>query len=93
MEEKKRVRPTVAQVKALTEECERLKNEAKESLEREKEIVSKIRVLEQSNSLIGEEIERLRKENKRLSLVNSSLNKEIQLIKCRGFWARVFNRY
>lgn len=90
-EKKKRVRPTVAQVKTLVEECKKMQSEVEEGLGREARLMEKISVLEKSNVLIGEEMERLRAANKHLSEINIQLSEELQSVKSRGFFARVFN--
>ena len=47
--------------------------------------------LEQSNTLMEEELERQRKANIELSKFNDQYKEELAALKGRGFWARVFN--
>lgn len=48
--------------------------------------------LQQSNTLMEEELERQKKANIELSKFNDQYKEELAALRGRGFWARVFNR-
>lgn len=109
---KKRVRPTLTQMRDLesglenerklhihfSKEAGRLKAVAdgleikvKAGLEQINKLTSENRTLQQSNTLMEEELERQRKANIELSKFNDQYKEELAALKGRGFWARVFN--
>lgn len=109
---KKRVRPTLTQVRELesglenerklhihfSKEAGRLKSVAdgletkvKAGLEQINKLTSENRTLQQSNTLMEEELERQKKANIELSKFNDQYKEELAALKGRGFWARVFN--
>ena len=78
--------------------CDRLQNDVKlhekeiKRLEDDnKALCGKNATLEQSNTLMEEELERQRKANIELSKFNDQYKEELAALKGRGFWARVFN--
>ena len=110
---KKRVRPTLTQVRELeaglenerklhihfSKEAGRLKAVAdgleikvKAGLEQINKLTSENRTLQQSNTLMEEELERQKKANIELSKFNDQYRQQILDLQSRGFWARVFNR-
>lgn len=121
-EKRKNSRPTVTQVRMLTDEIERLRNEyaqlrrekenadmihesiveesakmSKELTELRKQVrasedVRKMKALEQSNVALEEELERQRKENADLEYRLYKVSSEKELLKNRGFFARLLNR-
>lgn len=109
---KKRVRPTLTQVRELeaglenerklhihfSKEAGRLKAVAdgleikvKAGLEQINKLTSENRTLQQSNTLMEEELERQKKANIELSKFNDQYRQQILDLQSRGFWARVFN--
>jgi len=109
---KKRVRPTLTQVRELesglenerklhihfSKEAGRLKAVAdgleikvKAGLEQINKLTSENRTLQQSNTLMEEELERQKKANIELSKFIDQYKEELAALKGRGFWARVFN--
>ena len=60
-------------------------------MNREKELLSKIHVLNQSNRLLEEENKRIRKQRDALENTLSTYRKRLMILKKRGFWARLFN--
>lgn len=98
MEKKKRFRPTVTAYRELEEELaetkQRLSNHLSANVRYAEDIQKfsrQVSALERSNRLMEEELERVRKANTELAKLNCQLCKELQVIKSRGFWARVFN--
>lgn len=121
-EKRKNSRPTVTQVRMLTDEIEQLRNEyaqlrrekenadmihesiveesakmSKELTELRKQVrasedVRKMKALEQSNVALEEELERQRKENVDLEYRLYKVSSEKELLKNRGFFARLLNR-
>lgn len=110
---KKRVRPTLTQVRELeaglenerklhihfSKEAGRLKAVAdgleikvKAGLEQINKLTSENRTLQQSNTLMEEELERQKNANIELSKFNDQYRQQILDLQSRGFWARVFNR-
>jgi len=110
---KKRVRPTLTQVRELeaglenerklhihfSKEAGRLKAVAdgleikvKAGLEQINKLTSENRALQQSNTLMEEELERQKKANIELSKFNDQYKEKLAALKGRGFWARVLNR-
>ena len=77
MEEKKRVRPTVGQVKALEE--------------RIAELASQIHTLEMSNSAMEQELAVQREHAKMSNLNCKRANDEIVRLKQRNLWQRILN--
>lgn len=57
-----------------------------------KSLNEKNSVLEKSNKLMSEELDRLRIKCESLSVSNNELKKENEYLKSRGFWDRLFNR-
>lgn len=55
------------------------------------ELLSEIHLLNQSNKLLEEELERVRKQREVLSHMLSSCQKRLTELERRGFWARLFN--
>ena len=109
---KKRVRPTLTQVRELeaglenerklhihfSKEAGRLKAVAdgleikvKAGLEQINKLTSENKALQQSNTLMEEELARQRKANIELSKFNDQYRQQILDLQSRGFWARVFN--
>jgi len=109
---KKRVRPTLTQVRELeaglenerklhihfSKEAGRLKAVAdgleikvKAGLEQINKLTSENRTLQQSNTLMEEELERQKKANIELSKFNDQYRQQVLDLQSRGFWARVFN--
>ncbi|MBR1449538.1 MAG: hypothetical protein IJ588_12435 [Prevotella sp.] len=109
-EKKKRVRPTVAQVRALEARVAELENltaardralvEAMEELKGVKTALlqarecsdSAIHTLEQSNALMEQELKLRESKIALLEEVADNRAAEVERLKGRGFWARVFNR-
>ena len=98
MEKKKRFRPTVTAYRKLEEELvetkQRLSNHLSANLRYAEDIqkfTSQVSTLEHSNRLMEKELERVRTANTELGKLNCQLCKELQVIKSRGFLARVFN--
>ena len=98
MEKKKRFRPTVTAYRALEEELKITKQQLSNHMasnsrymEDIAKFTSKVSTLEHSNRLLKEELDRVREANKELSKTNKQLCDELQVIKSRGFLARVFN--
>ena len=110
---KKRVRPTLTQMRELeaglenerklhihfSKEAGRLKAVAdgleikvKAGLEQINKLTSENKTLQQSNTLMEEELERQKKANIELSKFNDQYKEELASLKGRGFWARVLNR-
>jgi hypothetical protein len=110
---KKRVRPTLTQMRDLesglenehklhihfSKEAGRLKAVADEleikvkaGLEQINKLTSENRTLQQSNTLMKEELARQKKANIELSKFNDQYKEELAALRGRGFWARVFNR-
>lgn len=99
MEQKKRrFRPTLTAYRRL----EGLLKEAKDALdiqiraentqkERIEHLRDKVNLLEKSNELMEQELIRRRDANTALGKINKQLCIELQAIKSRGFWARLFN--
>lgn len=109
---KKRVRPTLTQMRDLesglenerklhihfSKEAGRLKAVAdgleikvKAGLEQINKLTSENRALQQSNTLMEEELERQKKANIELSKFNDQYKEELAALKGRGFWRRLFN--
>ena len=91
MEEKKRVRPTWAMVKALEDKVKEKDELLALFMERYIHYRDKNDVLEKSNKLMEDEMERLRNS---LEVQRKNCKKHFilrQTLKKRGFWARLFN--
>lgn len=91
MEEKKRVRPTWAMVKALEDKVKEKDELLALFMERYIHYRDKNDVLEKSNKLMEDEMERLRNN---LEVQRKNCKKHfilLQTLKRRGFWARLFN--
>lgn len=78
-EKKKRWRPSLTAYRELENEVESL--------------YTKNSTIEKSNGFMEKELTRVREANKVLAKINEQLCNELQYIKSRGFWARVFNRF
>ncbi len=52
----------------------------------------KYKTLLKSNTLMEQELDRVRKANLELSTLSARLSNELREIKSRGFWKRLFNR-
>lgn len=98
MEKKKRFRPTVTAYRELEEELaetkQRLSNHLSANVRYAEDIAkftSKVSALENSNRLMEEELEGVRKDKRDLIERCKELINERQELKSRGFWARVFN--
>jgi len=98
-EKKKRVRPTLTQMRQLEKELEIAREACRQQLlvinnqdEQTNELKRKNRTLEMSDQLLKEEIERLRDRNGNLLARMAKKTEQIFLLKNRKFWARVFNR-
>ena len=70
---------------------EKYAKEIKRLEEDNKALCDKNATLQQSNTLMEEELERQRKANIELSKFNDQYKEELAALKGRGFWARVFN--
>ena len=98
-EKKKRVRPTLTQMRQLEKDFESAREACRQQLvvitnqeEQIKELKRKNRTLEVSNQLLEEEIERLKESNSSLFTSGVRKTQKILKLKSRKFWARVFNR-
>lgn len=69
-----------------------LEKDVKDSLDQIDRLNSENRVLQQSNTLMKEELARQKRANIELSKFNDQYKEELAALKGRGFWARVFNR-
>lgn len=56
-----------------------------------KEASSDVRILQDSNALMEEELKRVKQANKSLNELNDYRLTEIQILRDRGFWSRMFN--
>lgn len=99
-EAKKRFRPTLTAYRALESENSELKEEIARlrqyredlvPLDKHNDLMAKSHALEQSNTLMEQELDRVRKANLELGTLSSQLSNELREIKSRGFWKRVFN--
>lgn len=84
-ETKKRFRPSLTAYRALENEVSELKEELAK-------YITMKNTLEKSNELMEQELDRVRKSNIELGKLNGQLCNELQAIKSRGFWKRLFNR-
>ena len=106
MEQKnKRFRPTLTEYRALEKKLEEIREklriqelESKHLLtdleatkKKYKTTISLKKLLETSNSLMEKELSKVRSANISLMATNSDLQNEIEYLKTRGFWERVFN--
>lgn len=98
-EKKKRVRPTLTQMRQLEKDLSTAREACRQQLvvitnqeEQIKELKRKNRTLEVSNQLLEEEIERLKDSNSSLFTSGVKKTQKILKLKSRKFWARVFNR-
>ena len=98
-EKKKRVRPTLTQMRQLEKDLATAREACRQQLvvitdqeEQIKELKRKNRTLEVSNQLLEEEIERLKESNSSLFTSGVRKTQKILKLKSRKFWARVFNR-
>lgn len=98
---KKRIRPTLTQVRALEGEIqqrdltikqlqEKLKNQRQRLSLQEKKLCE-FNVLEQSNKLMEKELNRMRRAVNNLNELNDRQERKIFELENRGFWARLFN--
>ena len=78
-DKKKRWRPSLTAYRAL----ERVITELRE----------KNATLEASNGFMEKELNRVRELNRSLEKMKNALNDELHVLKSRGFWARVFNKF
>lgn len=92
MEEKKRVRPTWAMIKALEDKVKEKDELLQLYGERYSMATDKVDVLEKSNKLMEQELDRLRDELETQRKNNKKHWILWQKLKRRGFWARLFNR-
>ena len=97
-EKKKRVRPTLTQMRQLQKELADVKDSYRKQLtadndmaEQINELKRKNKTLEASNFLLKEEIERLNRRNGNLLDTLGRKSEKLLLLKTRKFWARVFN--
>lgn len=77
-EKKKRMRPTVAQVRELEERIASLESENA--------------LLERSNGYMEDELNRVRETVLSHLKKIGELRNKLEILRCRGFWARLFNR-
>lgn len=94
--ENSELKEKLVRYKLMQDHVSRPKYEAvliiKESLSTElDQLKVKYNTLLKSNKLLEEELDRVREANKELSKMNKQFCYELQVIKSRGFWARVFN--
>ena len=68
-----------------------LEIKVKAGLEQINKLTSENRTLQQSNTLMEEELERQKKANIELSKFNDQYRQQILDLQSRGFWARLFN--
>ena len=97
-EQKKKGRPTWKMVGALNKQVADLREELciihlkyKHLTEEYNSQKNLITTLEQSNQLMEEEMNRVKKDRDHLSSLHSKLSIENLRLKTRGFFARVFN--
>ena len=98
-EKKKRVRPTLTQMRQLEKDLATAREACRQQLvvitnqeEQIAELKRKNKTLEASNQLLNEETERLRESNSNLFTNGVMKTQKILKLKSRKFWARVFNR-
>ena len=104
-EQKKRWRPSLTAYRELekqlayaNEQCLNLRNtrisadESEKLKERIKELESENTTLAKSNDWADKELKNIRSHNKRIENENKTLKEDMEVLKSRGFWARVFNR-
>lgn len=102
-QKKKRVRPTVAQVRKLEAEISELKKQAQQNeslidgfLHNQKDLVEKLisySSIVSKYKVMEEELEKLRSENAKLIEHCSDSDAKLVRLMRRGFWERVFNKY
>jgi hypothetical protein len=90
-ETKKRFRPTLTAYRALENEVSKFKEMNARLIGDNQSLVDKNHTLEQSNTLMEQELDRVRKANLELCTLSSRLSNELREIKSRGFWKRLFN--
>ena len=84
-ETKKRFRPSLTAYRALENEVSELKEELAK-------LGIKYKTLLKSNELLEQERDRNHQTLSDMSKQNKQLSNELQAIKSRGFWKRLFNR-
>ena len=84
-ETKKRFRPSLTAYRALENEVSELKEELAK-------LEIKYKTLLKSNELLEQERDRNHQTISNMSKQNKLLYNELQAIKSRGFWKRLFNR-
>ena len=91
-EKKKRVRATWTMVRELEKKLEESNRNSKSWLESYKYAIDKISILEKSNTLMEQELDRVRQE---LDVQKRNNTKHLilwQKLKNRSFWNRLFNK-
>ena len=80
-------------LRELEGKYEALQDESSTMSKEMTDLRSKAKMLESSNKHMEAELERVRNANQSLSDLNDERLNQIQRLKSRGFWARMFNRY